>query len=264
LEHGQRIFLLGVKTDIANILLIFMINNSSVSSREYMLADDVLIMSLTDPQSHIVYVNLDFIEASGFERSELTGQPHNMVRHPDMPSEAFTDMWQTIQDGESWVGLVKNRRKNGEHYWVRANATPIEHNGRITGYTSVRVKPSRQEVEAAQALYQDIREGRAGGIRLHKGLVVRRGLLACMSAFQLMPMRWRMRLAVLLAVLVTVLGSLAAAMGGSRSGWRCRCWEASGRWRAVRCWSGRSRRPWTRSCRRRAAPRVASLAKETA
>ncbi len=189
-------------------------NDSSMSSHEYPLADDALIMSLTDPQSHIVYVNLDFIEASGFERAELTGQPHNMVRHPDMPPEAFADMWQTIQGGESWVGLVKNRRKNGGHYWVRANATPIEHNGRITGYTSVRVKPSRQEVEAAQALYQDMREGRAGGIRLHKGLVVRRGLMAWMSAFQLMPMRWRMRLAVLLAVLIGVLGgALGAEMG---------------------------------------------------
>ena len=189
-------------------------NNPSVSLNEYPLPDDALIMSLTDPQSHIVYVNLDFIEASGFERDELTGQPHNMVRHPDMPPEAFADMWQTIQGGESWVGVVKNRRKNGDHYWVRANATPLEQDGRITGYTSVRVKPSRQEVEAAESLYQDLRAGRAGGIRLHKGLVVRRGMLAWMSIFQFMPMRWRLRLGVLLAVLVAALGPLGAEMGG--------------------------------------------------
>ena len=181
-------------------------NNHPVSQREYPLADDALIMSITDPKSHIVYVNLDFVEASGFERDELTGQPHNMVRHPDMPAEAFADMWDTIKGGESWVGLVKNRRKNGDHYWVRANATPIEQNGQITGYTSVRVRPSRQEVEAAEALYQKMREGRAGGLALRKGLVVRRGALAWMSLFQVMPVRWRLRSALLLVAMLTGLG----------------------------------------------------------
>jgi len=188
-------------------------NNQSVSQREYVLADDALIMSITDPQSHIVYVNLDFVEASGFERTDLTGQPHNMVRHPDMPPEAFADMWQTIQGGDSWVGLVKNRRKNGDHYWVRANATPIEQEGRITGYTSVRVKPSRQEIDVADALYQKMREGRAGGLALRKGLVVRRGLFAWMSLFQVMPVRWRIRAAMALATLVPVCGAFSWVEG---------------------------------------------------
>ncbi len=190
-------------------------NNQPVTQREYPLADDALIMSITDPQSHIVYVNLDFVEASGFERAELTGHPHNMVRHPDMPVEAFADLWNTIKGGESWVGLVKNRRKNGDHYWVRANATPLEQDGRITGYTSVRVKPSRQEVDAAESLYQKMREGRAGGLALRKGMVVRRGLLAWMSLFQVMPMRWRMHSALLLVMMIAALGLFAGGAEGS-------------------------------------------------
>ena len=193
-------------------------NNHPVSQREYPLADDALIMSITDPKSHIVYVNLDFVEASGFERDELTGQPHNMVRHPDMPAEAFADMWDTIKGGESWAGLVKNRRKNGDHYWVRANATPIEQNGQIAGYTSVRVRPSRQEVEAAEALYQKMREGRAGGLALRKGLVVRRGALAWMSLFQVMPVRWRLRSALLLVTVIAALGLFVGGVTGASLG----------------------------------------------
>lgn len=81
-------------------------------------------MSTTDTQSHIVYANAAFVEVSGFPYEEIVGQPHNMVRHPDMPKEAFADMWATIKGGQSWTALVKNRRQNGDHYWVRANATP--------------------------------------------------------------------------------------------------------------------------------------------
>lgn len=81
-------------------------------------------MSTTDTQSHIVYANAAFVEVSGFPYEEIVGQPHNMVRHPDMPKEAFADMWATIKGGQSWTALVKNRRQNGDHYRVRANATP--------------------------------------------------------------------------------------------------------------------------------------------
>lgn len=190
-------------------------NNQPVSQREYSIPDDALIMSITDPKSRIEYVNLDFVEASGFDRGELTGQPHNMVRHPDMPVEAFADLWNTIQGGESWTGLVKNRRKNGDHYWVRANATPIERDGKITGYTSVRVKPTREEVRATEALYQKVREGRAGGVRFHKGLVVRRELLGWLSVPQLMPVRWRIYSGLLFAAAIEATGAFVGGGGGA-------------------------------------------------
>ncbi|MDV6321311.1 PAS domain-containing protein, partial [Chromohalobacter sp. HP20-39] len=86
---------------------------------------------------------------SGFSREEIEGQPHNRVRHPDMPPEAFAAMWATLKAGQPWTALVKNRRKNGDHYWVRANATPVVRNGRTSGYMSVRTKPSREEIAAA-------------------------------------------------------------------------------------------------------------------
>ena len=103
--------------------------NLPVTQREYSFAQDMTLMSTTYTQSHIVYANAAFVEVSGFPYEEIVGRPHNMVRHPDMPKEAFADMWATIKGGQSWTALVKNRRKNGDHYWVRANTTPIGYSG---------------------------------------------------------------------------------------------------------------------------------------
>ncbi|HEY8360402.1 MAG TPA: PAS domain-containing protein, partial [Ramlibacter sp.] len=182
-------------------------NNQPVSQRERELPDDTLIISITDTSSRITYVNADFVQASGFERPELAGQFHHLVRHPDMPRQAFADMWKTIQGGDAWTGMIKNRCKNGDHYWVRANATPIEQGGRITGYTSVRVKPSRSEVEAAEGLYRRMREGSAGRLALRSGVLLRTGAFAWLSIFRWLPVRWRIRTAA-----GTALGFSAAAL----------------------------------------------------
>ena len=99
--------------------------NLPVTQNEYLLRDGLTIVSRTDTKGRITYMNADFLEAAGFEESELMGQPHNVVRHPDMPEEAFADLWRTLKAGRPWSGLVKNRRKNGDHYWVVANATPV-------------------------------------------------------------------------------------------------------------------------------------------
>jgi aerotaxis receptor len=109
---------------------------------------------------------------SGFTREELIGQPHNIVRHPDMPEEAFADMWRTIQSGKAWNALVKNRRKDGDHYWVRANVAPITRHGQIVGYLSVRTAPTRAEIDAAEQLYAAMREGRLHGHALERGVLV--------------------------------------------------------------------------------------------
>jgi aerotaxis receptor len=109
--------------------------------------------------------------------------------------------------------LVKNRRKNGDHYWVRANATPIERNGQVTGYMSVRTKPSRNEVVATEELYQRMRQGRAGGVAIYKGILVRTGLMSVTSMFQLMSVRWRIRLASVAAALITMAVAVAAGLG---------------------------------------------------
>lgn len=186
-------------------------NNEPVTQRAFDYPDGATLMSVTDTQSHISYANAAFVAVSGFDRDEIIGQPHNIVRHPDMPREAFADMWATLKGGESWSALVKNRRKNGDHYWVRANATPVRRNGQVVGYMSVRTKPTGVEVKAAEALYQDFRDGKASGRSLYKGLLVRTGVLARTLSLQTLSVRWRLRWGSAAGVAI-VLG-LSAAMG---------------------------------------------------
>ena len=189
-------------------------DNQPVTQREYSFPAGSTLMSVTDTRSHIVYANAAFIAASGYAREEILGQPHNIVRHPDMPSEAFADMWATLKAGKSWTALVKNRRKDGDHYWVRANATPVVRNGQVTGYMSVRTQPMRSEVADAEALYQALRGQRAGSRQLFQGLVVRAGHLRWLSAGQILPVRWRLRLALGAGGSLAVLAAALAGLTG--------------------------------------------------
>ncbi|MFN3594352.1 MAG: methyl-accepting chemotaxis protein [Thiobacillaceae bacterium] len=147
--------------------------NMPVTGREIELKEGQNIVSKTDTRGIITYVNKDFVDISGFSESELIGAPHNIVRHPDMPAEAFADLWACLKEGRSWTGMVKNRCKNGDHYWVLANAAPIKENGQVVGYMSVRTKPSREQIEAAAAAYRLFKEGRAQGMRIQDGKVVK-------------------------------------------------------------------------------------------
>ncbi|PLA75390.1 chemotaxis protein, partial [Hydrogenovibrio sp. SC-1] len=124
--------------------------------------------SRTDLHGNIVQANEDFIEASGYEWKDLVGQPHNILRHPDVPAAVFKDFWQTLQAGKPWSQIVKNKRKNGDHYWVKASATPIFEKGEIMGYMSVRVPATRQEITAAEKAYKAIS---AGKLSLSEGYV---------------------------------------------------------------------------------------------
>jgi len=168
--------------------------NQPVTQREFTLPDDATLMSTTDTRSYVTYANESFVAVSGFSRDEITGQPHNFIRHPDMPEQAFADMWATLKGGEPWTALVKNRRRDGDHYWVRANAVPVVRGGEQVGYMSVRTKPSREEVAGAEKLYSDFREGRAGSRKFHKGLVVRSGLASLLGLGQTLSVRGRIRL----------------------------------------------------------------------
>ena len=126
-------------------------------SSEYQLPNNAVILSTADLQGNIVTFNKTFLEASGYTEAEIKGKPHSILRHPDMPKEAFKDFWTTIQDGRPWYGLVKNKRKNGDYYWVAANAAPIFTDGKITGYVSVRYPASTEQKTKAEALYAQIR-----------------------------------------------------------------------------------------------------------
>jgi len=188
--------------------------NLPVTQREFDFPDSATLMSTTDPSSHITYANDAFVMVSGYTREEIQGEAHNLVRHPDMPSEAFADMWATLQGGEPWTALVKNRRKDGDHYWVRANATPVVRNGKQVGYMSVRTKPGRDEVAAAEALYARFREGKATGLRFNKGLISHTGLMRWRSLGQTMPVRWRLRLASLALAPAVVACAWLQGLGG--------------------------------------------------
>lgn len=135
--------------------------NLPVTDIEQVMRDDQLIVSSTDLKGQITHFNQDFIEISGFSADELRGAPHNLIRHPDMPAAAFATLWQTIEAGRPWTGIVKNRCKNGDFYWVEANISPLREKGVVTGYISVRRKPTREQIAAAEALYDRLRTGRA-------------------------------------------------------------------------------------------------------
>lgn len=134
--------------------------NSPVTQQEKHFSKSANILSTTDTKGRIRYVSKDFCDISEFSEKELCGQPHNIVRHPDMPSAAFAMLWEALRDGRSWKGIVKNRCKNGDHYWVDAFATPIVKDGESAEYQSVRVRPERDCVQRARHLYQMLGKGK--------------------------------------------------------------------------------------------------------
>lgn len=182
--------------------------NQPVTGREYFLHNDTSVISRTDTAGRITYVNREFVVASGFAEEELLGSPHNIIRHPDMPAEAFEDLWRELKAGRSWTGIVKNRRKNGDHYWVLANATPITENGTVIGYTSVRTVPTREQVEIAERAYARFRSGEARGLRIRRGRVERTGALGMLGRLADMNARTQVALSLGVPALLT------AASGG--------------------------------------------------
>ncbi|MCC0091372.1 methyl-accepting chemotaxis protein [Aeromonas veronii] len=124
--------------------------------------DNIALISTTDPASHITYANQHFCDVAGYGAAEMEGVPHNLVRHPDMPKAAFADMWQRLRQGKSWMGLVKNRAKSGQFYWVNAYVTPILNAQKeIVEFQSVRTKPAASDVAWAEQLYGLLRSGKA-------------------------------------------------------------------------------------------------------
>ena len=156
--------------------------NTPITNTEYQLAEGKTIVSTTDLQGNIRYANPYFVQVSGFTEDELIGAPQNILRHPDMPVEAFGDMWRTIRAGQPWSGMVKNRCKNGDYYWVYANVTPVLENGQATAYMSVRTKPSLDQVREAATLYAEFKAGNPRGLVLRNGRVEHGGLRGRLAA----------------------------------------------------------------------------------
>ncbi|GAB2586594.1 methyl-accepting chemotaxis protein [Nitrincola alkalisediminis] len=176
--------------------------NSPITNRDFPVRTDCAIISHTNDKGMITYVNDEFVEYAGFSREELIGQPHNIIRHPDMPSEAYRDMWSTLKSGRAWQGIVKNRRKNGDHYWVKATATPLAEGG----YMSVRLKATDEEIKAAQILYREMKEG--SGHRLDGGYIIEPGIKSYLSKpkriFQSLSFSWKLIFPTCLVCLVLI------------------------------------------------------------
>ncbi|BEU97671.1 PAS domain-containing protein [Acidovorax sp. DW039] len=197
--------------------------NMPVTQRNYDFPGDELLVSSTNTKGEITHCNQAFVRVSGYSYEELIGQPHNIIRHPDMPPEAYKDMWRTIGRGEPWTGLVKNRRKNGDHYWVRANVTPIMENGRPRGYMSVRTKPAPQEAAAAEALYAQMRAEAASGratVVLHAGAVLRTGWRGWGQRLAGLTLTQRMALMLLWMVLLALAPDMLGMQGAGGVGVR--------------------------------------------
>ncbi|MDA9434240.1 methyl-accepting chemotaxis protein [Bradyrhizobium sp. CCBAU 51627] len=190
--------------------------NFPVNDVEYPVSDETLIVSRTDLKGKLTYFNDDFIAAAGFSSAELVGQPHNIVRHPDMPPEAFDNLWDTLKAGKPWLGAVKNRRKNGDFYWVLATASPIRENGQVKGYTSIRTKLPADQRKLAEQVYAAIRENRSHDYRIDGGIIRRRSWL---DGFAIFTRTLKARLVTMMALqtlfmlALAVVGVLSA--GGS-------------------------------------------------
>ena len=192
--------------------------NLPVTQKEYDYPAEQMLVSITDVKGVITHCNHAFVSVSGFTYEELIGQNHNIVRHPDMPPEAYRDMWSTIGNGNPWTALVKNRRKNGDHYWVQANVTPILHNGKPRGFMSVRTKPNRQQIQAAENLYSRMRSAPNPDqcpVYLHRGEVRHRGLAGIAGYFKNFSLSTRFAFALCLLIMVSILPEIFGLEGTS-------------------------------------------------
>src|SRR5665213_3060827 len=147
--------------------------NQTVTQNEYIVREGALIVSITDLNGRMVTVSPEFIQVSGYTSEELLGQTHGGIRHPDMPAAVYEDLWQTLHAGRPWTGLMKNRRKNGDYYWDIASATPLREGGAISGYMTIRTKPSAAQIREAAELYAKLRDGSDKKLKLIEGRAVR-------------------------------------------------------------------------------------------
>ena len=144
---------------------------------EYQVSDSDSMVSKTDLDGVLTYVNDDFIVSSGYEKSELIGHSHNVVHHPDMPSEVFADLWNSLKMKRPWTGIIKNLRKDGSHYWVLANITPDYENGKHIGYMAVRKKATQEQIATADHAYKLFKQGKARNLRIENGDIFQKNLV---------------------------------------------------------------------------------------
>ena len=191
--------------------------NMPVTDVEYPIKESISIVSKTDLKGVITYASEDFIRVSGFSREELIGKSHNIVRHPDVPSVFFEDMWKSLKAGRPWTGVVKNRCKNGDYYWLLNNVAPFYENDQLVGYMSVRLKASPEQIEAENAAYQLFRDGKAGNLKIQDGKVVKSTLLGKFNLFKNFTIKSRLTFLIGLLSLLIIVISFIGLRGMSKT-----------------------------------------------
>ena len=188
-------------------------NNQPITQRERTFPAQQRLISTTNAKGVITYCNDAFVEISGFSKEELIGSAHNLVRHPDVPSAVFAHMWNTLKQGLPWMGIVKNRCKSGDHYWVNAYVTPVFEANQVVGYESVRVKPTAEQIARAEALYRRINQGKPAVPRSDKWVPMLQDWLPFILVSQLsfvigayLNSHWGFALAAVLSVPLGLLG----------------------------------------------------------
>lgn len=214
--------------------------NQPVTDCEYVLPEDEVIITRTDLKGRIEFANGAFLRACGFSREEVIGKAQNIVRHPDVPAAAFEDLWRTIKSGRPWSGVVKNWRKDGGFYWVLANVTPAVRNGKITGYISVRTRPTKEEIASAEGLYADLKREQDAQWRLSGGRAFRKGIRGIPQRLLSRSATARLRVLMVAQMSMILLVPMCTATGlldlttGRRLGWTVAiaaalsCWGMAG------------------------------------
>jgi len=203
-------------------------NAEQAASAVYELADDEVLISRSDLQGRITYVNQTFVEVSGYSLEEIMGEAHSLFRHPTMPTGVFQNLWATIEAGKSWQGLIKNRRKSGEAYWIHTTIAPLLDGERVVGYTSIRRKASAKAVARAERVYTAMQQGKIRGFKLHYGALRRTGLRGWAQRFSFSSIQAKLIGMVLASVILLVIAGAAGVYGLTSSAERLRTLNQTG------------------------------------
>ncbi|WP_447044832.1 methyl-accepting chemotaxis protein [Vreelandella sp. H-I2] len=194
----------------------------------YELADDDVLISRSDLQGRITYANQTFADVSGYPLEELMGEPHNLLRHPSMPNAIFQNLWETIETGKTWQGLIKNRRQSGEAYWMHTTIAPLLDGERVVGYTSIRRKATAGAIERAERVYAAMQEGKTRGFKLHYGAIRHTGVRGWVKRFSFSSMQAKLIGMVLASIILLVLAGAAGVYGLTSSAERLRTLNQTG------------------------------------
>jgi methyl-accepting chemotaxis protein len=185
--------------------------NMPITKVEYVLTETDSIVSKTDLLGKITYASKDFIRISGFTKEELIGASHNIVRHPEMPTEAFADLWDSMKAGYPRSAVIKDRCKNGDFFWAFANVAPIFEDDKLVGYISVRSKPSQKQIVAVAGTYQKFLEGKAGNLKIQDGKIVKKTLLSRFPSLENVSIKTRILLVIaIMSILLLGIGGMEA------------------------------------------------------